>query len=283
MILQKEIRDFATRWGVHPDIVDKDYVLGQFLAGFHKYYGARLVFKGGTCLRKCFYPGYRFSEDIDFTSQDGDFELTREALETVCKEVNNHCGLLFHAEEIASLVHQDQQKGYQAKIRYWGANHSRNEPPPPSDRWLTKIKLEISTDELLVNRTQFRTIYHPYSDELLNNAPVPCYSIDEILGEKLRSLVQRSYTAPRDIYDIYRLTNDFSNEDWQRLLLVFKEKMDHKRLTFSNIDDLIDESSLKRVRKAWGKSLSHQIPDEETIDVESLIGSVVERIKENLT
>ena len=25
------------------------------------------TFKGGTCLRHCYYPGYRFSEDIDFS------------------------------------------------------------------------------------------------------------------------------------------------------------------------------------------------------------------------
>ncbi|MBW6474015.1 MAG: nucleotidyl transferase AbiEii/AbiGii toxin family protein [Anaerolineaceae bacterium] len=27
-----------------------------------------LVFKGGTCLRKCYFPDYRFSENLDFTA-----------------------------------------------------------------------------------------------------------------------------------------------------------------------------------------------------------------------
>jgi predicted nucleotidyltransferase component of viral defense system len=29
------------------------------------------VFKGGTCLRKCYYETFRFSEDLDFTIIDG--------------------------------------------------------------------------------------------------------------------------------------------------------------------------------------------------------------------
>lgn len=28
------------------------------------------MFKGGTCLRKVYFPGYRFSEDLDFTSRE---------------------------------------------------------------------------------------------------------------------------------------------------------------------------------------------------------------------
>jgi len=55
-----------------------------------------------------------------------------ENLEAVCQMVHNHCGILFQAEAIAPLVHKNQQKGYQIKIRYWGANHSKNEPPSTS-------------------------------------------------------------------------------------------------------------------------------------------------------
>ena len=51
-------------------VADLDYSLGWFIAAF---YGAsegaeRLYFKGGTCLRKCYFGDYRFSEDLDFTA-----------------------------------------------------------------------------------------------------------------------------------------------------------------------------------------------------------------------
>jgi predicted nucleotidyltransferase component of viral defense system len=44
------------------------------------------VFKGGTCLKKCFFETYRFSEDLDFTIINPD-HLHQELLVTIFKEV----------------------------------------------------------------------------------------------------------------------------------------------------------------------------------------------------
>ncbi len=64
--------DFSREFGLRPDMVEKDYVLGWLLAGIsnHKELAAKWVFKGGTCLKKCFFETYRFSEDLDFTIND---------------------------------------------------------------------------------------------------------------------------------------------------------------------------------------------------------------------
>ena len=53
-------------------VVEKDYALSYLLAGIVDVPMLRemLVFKGGTCLRKAYFPGYRFSEDLDFTSRE---------------------------------------------------------------------------------------------------------------------------------------------------------------------------------------------------------------------
>lgn len=56
-------------WGLREDVVEKDYVLGWVLWGIaeHPRLGNAWVFKGGTCLKKCYIETYRFSEDLDFT------------------------------------------------------------------------------------------------------------------------------------------------------------------------------------------------------------------------
>ncbi len=61
--------EFSREFGLRVDIVEKDYVLGWLLAGIsnHKELASNWVFKGGTCLKKCFFETYRFSEDLDFT------------------------------------------------------------------------------------------------------------------------------------------------------------------------------------------------------------------------
>ncbi|MDA1347694.1 MAG: nucleotidyl transferase AbiEii/AbiGii toxin family protein, partial [Chloroflexi bacterium] len=52
-------------------VLEKDYALSYLLAGIVAVpqLADSLVFKGGTCLRKAYFPGYRFSEDLDFTSR----------------------------------------------------------------------------------------------------------------------------------------------------------------------------------------------------------------------
>ena len=74
MITEAEIRRLAARWQVDPMIPDLDYALSWFLAGLSKTLKARsgLRFKGGTCLRKCYFPGYRFSEDLDLFTLDSE-------------------------------------------------------------------------------------------------------------------------------------------------------------------------------------------------------------------
>ena len=79
-------------------IVEKDYALGWFLAGIgaHPEIGPSWVFKGGTCLKKCYFETYRFSEDLDFTLQDGE-HLDEAFLAGVFEEIGdwvyNACGL----------------------------------------------------------------------------------------------------------------------------------------------------------------------------------------------
>jgi predicted nucleotidyltransferase component of viral defense system len=49
--------DFSREFGLRPDIVEKDYVLGWLLAAIsnHNELASMWVFKGGTCLKKCFF------------------------------------------------------------------------------------------------------------------------------------------------------------------------------------------------------------------------------------
>jgi Nucleotidyl transferase AbiEii toxin, Type IV TA system len=72
MIPKNEILELATQVNLQPHVVEKDYVLGWLLAGIYQHPELRdaWVFKGGTCLKKCYFETYRFSEDLDFTVRD---------------------------------------------------------------------------------------------------------------------------------------------------------------------------------------------------------------------
>ena len=72
MIDRREILGAAEISSVGPQITEKDYVLGWVLWGIfgNEKLAGNWVFKGGTCLKKCFFETYRFSEDLDFTITD---------------------------------------------------------------------------------------------------------------------------------------------------------------------------------------------------------------------
>jgi predicted nucleotidyltransferase component of viral defense system len=62
MISRADLEERVREWVLREDIVEKDSVLGWLLAGIGSHLRLRdtWVFKGGTCLKKCYFETYRF-------------------------------------------------------------------------------------------------------------------------------------------------------------------------------------------------------------------------------
>ncbi len=264
MILKKEIERIAEQKKVPKATIDKDWVLGHFIDAIFTLPECRqnLVFKGGTCLKKCWFNDYRFSEDLDFTSTNPDFVLTRKLLERIISLVNERTEIPLHIQKLEQLRFNDMPTGFAAIIKFWGADHPRNQAPPPVQRWQTSIKIEIILYEQMVFPSEIRPVHHEYSDKLSEtiSAGVPGYSIQEVLAEKLRALIQRSYTAPRDFYDIWYLSRNAPGLNWDAIKDAFHQKMKFKNINFTGIDQMINEENDKQLMAAWKNSLAHQIP-----------------------
>ncbi len=265
MILQKEIVTIATQKKVIKSTIDKDWALGHFIDAIFSIpeLNQKLIFKGGTCLKKCYIPDYRFSEDLDFTSTDKEFKLTRKHLVDITTLLKQRVEVPTHIESLRELIHKNELAGYEAVIKFWGSDHPRNETPPPPERWQTKVKIEIILYELMLFPVAKRDVTHPYSDKLSENAlQIPCYSIEEVLAEKMRALIQRSYTAPRDFYDIWYLSNHFTEIDYKPIVAAFHKKLSFKGHSFTGIEQLINSENDKQLTSAWKNSMAHQIPGE---------------------
>ncbi len=83
MIAKQELMRLRGEWQLDVSVIEKDYVLGWVLAAIaaEPALANTWIFKGGTCLRKCYYETYRFSEDLDFTVVDGGPEEPDEMIE----------------------------------------------------------------------------------------------------------------------------------------------------------------------------------------------------------
>lgn len=68
MIPKAQILELAKHHDLLPTTIEKDYVIGWFLRSISLHpIISKWIFKGGTCLKKCYFETYRFSEDLDFT------------------------------------------------------------------------------------------------------------------------------------------------------------------------------------------------------------------------
>jgi len=161
-----------------------------------------LRFKGGTCLRKCYFADYRFSEDLDFTAVAHiASEALMESVRHATRWAAEHDGPDFAAAAPRLEVVEDEygSESYQVRVYYRGSLRWGGTP--------RAIRLDVTRDEALVLPATPRHLIHAYTDaDALEQVELSCYALEEILAEKIRAVSgQRRFAISRDLYDIHRL------------------------------------------------------------------------------
>lgn len=226
MILKEEIQEIASKKQLGIDIIEKDYILGWVLAGIYQHAATRnsWIFKGGTCLKKCYFETYRFSEDLDFTYCGNLHEITEEFYKNIFVEVAQwvyaSSGIELPEQGIKFDVFENNRNSIsvQSKLSYRGPiqrnlNVAR----------LPRLKIDLTLDEPLVLKPIIKKIEHSYSDMLEQHKEILAYSYEELFAEKLRSLVQR--LRPRDLYDVIHL---FRQKDLNMNVDLLRETLQKK-------------------------------------------------------
>jgi predicted nucleotidyltransferase component of viral defense system len=257
VIDRQQIVDLATTTSLTPHVVEKDYVLGWLLWGIHNTpsVSGAWVFKGGTCLKKCFFETYRFSEDLDFTVQNREHmnsEFLSRALDSICEAVYEQTGIEFPAD-LRRIELYENPRGIvscQAKVAYRG-------PVSPPGKNAPRIKLDLSVDEILVLPPIQSSVYHPYTDEPEGGIHTISYSYVEAFAEKVRALAER--TRPRDLYDVINLFRRHeSRPEAAELLSVLRQKCKFKEIGLPGMAAIIPHWN--DLVGSWGAMLEHQLP-----------------------
>jgi predicted nucleotidyltransferase component of viral defense system len=258
LIDRREILEAAEAYSLGlPSVVEKDYVLGWILAGIHAHQELResWVFKGGTCLKKCYFETYRFSEDLDFTLRNEehlDEEFLTEVFEQVVTWVQEQSGLSIPFDQIEFEIYPNPRgrSSCQGKIGYRG-------PISPTSGGWPKIKLDLTADERLVLPSVEREVFHPYSDKPEEGIWANCYAYEEAFGEKVRALGER--TRPRDLYDVVNLFRHAERRPTAAAVLdVLRQKCEHKGIAVPTFDSLLPHRPMLDV--TWPQMLGHQLP-----------------------
>ena len=147
----------------------------------------------------------------------------------------------------------------------------------PVSRWQSKIILDISFSEQLILKPENKKILHSYSDLNLIDKIIPVYSINELLAEKLRSLIQRN--RPRDIYDIMTLSKIIDKKNLPEIKRVLFQKSENKKIAITGIHNFINEDKKKKNNSAWKKTLEHQLSKEQLPDFDEVYNQILNFIK----
>ena len=257
MIRPAEIQKKALKAGVRDQQIEKDYILSWILQGIaqHEQLSTSVVFKGGTVLKKVYFENYRFSEDLDFTllenetSNEQIFGWFTEVFEYIQDEAN------IPLEIIDNNEHEDG--GINFYISYVG--------PLGGIGANKRVKLDISRSEVLQFEPQLHDAFLEYSDQ--ENHQLLCYPLEEVLVEKLRSIMQRMQA--RDFFDLWYLL-EIRKMDITFYVNEFKAKCECKGIDPKGFHEKLDQRLLQ-YQGRWQKSMSDQIrdlPDFETVQRE---------------
>lgn len=263
MIKPGEIQKKAREVGVRDQQIEKDYVLSWILQGIaqHEKLSEVIVFKGGTVLKKVYFDDYRFSEDLDFTLLDN--TITNEQIFTWFTEIFNY--IKENANIPLSIIdnNEHEDSGINFYIGYVG--------PLGGTGNNKRVKVDISRSETLVFAPVLKDVYINYSD--LQNHQLLCYSLEEVLVEKMRCVMQRMQA--RDFYDLWYLLEehgmdiDFYGKE-------FGKKCESKGLKSIDFPRKI-EDRLPQYKGRWNNSLNEQIKD--LPDFEVIQKAILKQVK----
>ena len=185
-------RDFITEWRNEApwpsdEQVEQDLVISRAVVEIFNVeeIARRLAWRGGTALHKLYLrPAPRYSEDIDLVQVDaepigGTLDILRSVLDQWLGEPRR-----VFREGRVNLVYRFGSEG------------------PPTVR--LRLKIEINTRE---HFTEHGHVTLPFSVEsrwFSGQADVTTFTIEELLGTKLRALYQRK--KGRDLFDIWTAT-----------------------------------------------------------------------------
>lgn len=250
--------DFSREFGIAPNIIEKDYILGWLLAGIsqHAELSNKWIFKGGTCLKKCYFETYRFSEDLDFTLKQSEHQ-NKDFLINIFKEIAtwiyDAAGIEIPREMIRFDINKNpgERISVEGRIYYKGPLGFGGAPP--------RIKLDLTAEEILVLDQVNHEAHHPYSDKPEGGIHIQCYCFEEVFAEKIRALAER--LRPRDLYDVIHLyRHDIMRQDREFILSTLKQKCEFKGIPVPTIKILESKPERAELVSEWENMLGHQVP-----------------------
>lgn len=217
--------------GFRPLLLEKDYYLTLMLSKIHDL-SKDLIFKGGTCINKIYYSYYRLSEDLDFNIRMPVNNLTRNNRRKYMQPIKDNIAAF--AKQFGMWVDATEEAGRNESKQYIYYLRYKSVVQPQEQFIKLEIGLRFNPLTLVERKPVQHKFIHPFTREpLFDGGFVNCFSLKEIVSEKLRAAALRRTIAPRDFYDLdFIIRNKFDFAD-REVMELFKKKL---REDYDNAD-----------------------------------------------
>jgi predicted nucleotidyltransferase component of viral defense system len=186
--------------------VEQDLVLSRVLVEVfsNTTLGENLAFRGGTALYKLHFPSaWRYSEDIDFV------QIQPGSIGVILSEIRRLI------DPLLGVPTRDLREGSVV------LNYRFSSEIPPVVR--SRLKIEINTREHFSIMGIKKRPYFVKSDWFSGVCELSTYSLEELLGTKLRALCQRR--KGRDLFDLWIGLTD-GHADNEAIVRIFQSYLE---------------------------------------------------------
>ena len=232
-------------------VLERDYCLSWFLIGLSQsFLKDRLVFKGGTALKKMYFENYRFSEDLDFTLvKETSWEEILRGLDEISKDIQKASGIQIRFDRKDKDSHQNSHTFY---LAYEG---------PLPRQYAASVKVDITLKEKVVTPPITRPLLRGYEEyeDIPKNVPVLVYALDEIASEKVVALHDPARNEPRDLYDLWFLLSG-DHVHAPELISIIQEKLKFRGRHLDKEGQIL-KTKEARLAKLWIGRLESQMVD----------------------
>lgn len=210
------------------ELLEKDVLLHLILTNLEKdkTFYTNFIFKGGTCLTKCYLGYYRFSEDLDFSysfpekfKNKSENQIRRELskiidnLSLLLQVISEKLNLEFSKDKSDNKFYEFGSNNKFTTFKLWYNSEINQKSQFIKiqinfiELFFYKFKLQKTTNLVEnINSEEFRFLFPDYQD-VLYYPDIRTYDIKEILLEKYRAILTRKALKARDFIDLYLILN----------------------------------------------------------------------------
>lgn len=277
------------------DLIEKDILLHQILTDLSKerLFLDNVLFKGGTCLIKCYLGYIRFSEDIDLVWRaqnrfaDNDGKLDKGRLDQAVDQIGaildkaakgRKMDFKFEKDDPDYVQFTNRKQFCTFKIWYNSVVTKQRTFLQVQINFTEKLCLnpvEGKLNSLLKERDPvLEQLFDQYS-EYASAVSFKVYDIKEILSEKIRALLTRRSAKNRDLLDIFLISKNMgiNPQDVEKCAI---EKLKHAlknyerfRISFDANRKLLERENMFRWKNGKKVTITEPLTEKTNLNISS--------------